>query len=59
MISRTAETIATARKHSPAIISLFADSITYARSFWWKRRRCTAEGAMKQIVEHAALTSVT
>jgi hypothetical protein len=58
VISSTASVIAIARKTSPAIVSLFAVSITHARSRWWKRSRCAADGAIRHAVESAVAMSV-
>ncbi len=41
------------------MVSRLADSITHARSPWWKRRRCPADGAIRHAVERAVAISVT
>ena len=58
MISATAPMMASARKARPAIVSLWATSITYLRSRWWKRSRWVAVGAIRQAVESAVHISV-
>ena len=59
VISSTEPLSATARKPSPAIMSRFADSTIQARSDWWKRSRCAADGAIRHAVESAVAISVT
>ena len=59
MIIAIARTMAMPRKTRPAIRYLLADSITKARSRWWKRRRWVALGAIRQIVDTAVASSVS
>ena len=40
-------------------MSWLADSTIQARSHWWKRSRCDADGAIRQAAESAVPISVT